>query len=925
MSDLNRLLDTALELPSEQRESWLAALDPQFDPLKPRLRDLLLRAARIETRDFLGTLPKLDADPADDVARVAEEPGGCIGPYRLMRELGVGGMGSVWLAERIDGLIKRPVALKLPHVAAKRVGLSERMAREREILATLAHPNIARLYDAGVTAEGRPYLALEYVEGKPIDAYCMEHAVDLRTRLRLFLQVANAVAFAHAKLIIHRDLKPANILVTSEGEVRLLDFGVAKLIDDGQAKATQLTELSGRALTLDYASPEQILAAPLTIATDVYSLGVVLFELLTGTRPYQLRRDSRGALEDAIVQADPPRPSDVAPMSARKALRGDLDTVVLRALKKRPEDRYSTVNAFAEDVLRHLEQRPVLARADSAWYRLRKLIIRRKLAFAALTAVVMAVLVGGGVAVWQARAALAEKARAEEVKSYIASIFRDSDPYRGSASTPTVLDLLRDAESRIDLIDATRADVRVELLALVGASAVSLNDFDMAERVLKKAIAEADGNLPEQHSATLDARLSLLDVHRFRGDTATMRRELDVLLPVIRAASVDRPQDLFHAETKLAHLEIDEGRYTPARVAAQAAAVAAERAFGPNDSRTIGAWGLISVAHIYERNLPEGLVYARRAYEAMKQLRNGDTRHATVIEARSAYARALLSNGHVKESLAEYAGAHADASVVFGPDSQQVGFLSQNIVQAQSRAGLLVAALGSAENALQVLSKFTQKDSFTYFTTLFALGNAHFALRDGENALERYDEAIAAGAATIGVDHRSVINARLKRAQALALLGRHAEARQALDSIPAKERSSIPAAHTEGLLERFAGNHAAALPLQRRYADSLTAENSDERDRVKARADVALSQLALGEAEAANTLRDIYVSLKNLELHRTPVYAEVTVALGRVELERGDDSQACALFREAESAWNELNPRSRWAREAASLRTSCRK
>src|SRR5688572_1556615 len=311
---LNQLLDEALDQPADTREAWIEKLAPQFAGLKPRLRALLSRAEQFETDDALNTLPKLELEPGDlaQAPGREEQPGQEIGPYRLVRELGSGGMGVVWMAERTDGLINRPVALKLPHGAWKRAGLAERMAREREILATLTHPNIAHLYDAGVTADGQPFLAIEYVEGLRIDTYCRDRKLDLTSRLRLFAQAANAVAYAHGKLVVHRDLKPANILVSTEGQVRLLDFGIAKLLEEGQAKETRFTEVSGRALTPDYASPEQILGEPLTVASDVYSLGVVMYELLAEQRPYKLQRDSRGALEDAILQAEPAPPSEVA-------------------------------------------------------------------------------------------------------------------------------------------------------------------------------------------------------------------------------------------------------------------------------------------------------------------------------------------------------------------------------------------------------------------------------------------------------------------------------------------------------------------------------------------------------------------------------------------------------------------------------------
>jgi serine/threonine-protein kinase len=277
------LLDTALDLPPAERNTWVETLDGSYERLKPALRELLSRHAANNSDAFLRELPHFTNVAGTSTSPLSlPEPGHHVGSYRLIRELGHGGMGSVWLAERADGVFKRTVALKLPHVTWIG-GLAQRMARERDILATLEHPNIARLYDAGVDELGRPFMAMEYVEGQGIDRYCTERRLTVEQILPLILQVARAVAHAHARLVVHRDLKPGNILVTADGSVRLLDFGVAKLLESQTGEQTQF---AARAFTPDYAAPEQIDGAPIGTASDVYSLGVVSYQLLAGWLPH---------------------------------------------------------------------------------------------------------------------------------------------------------------------------------------------------------------------------------------------------------------------------------------------------------------------------------------------------------------------------------------------------------------------------------------------------------------------------------------------------------------------------------------------------------------------------------------------------------------------------------------------------------------
>ena len=418
---LSELLDEGLELPQLSRGEWVEGLSEPFAGAKAILRKMLAQEASGEAEEFLATLPKFPAagESTPGSQKAGLQPGARIGVYVLAREIGQGGMSTVWLARRTDELVKRPVALKLPHLHLQSARFAERFARERDILANLTHPHIAHLYDAGISAEGQPFLAMEFIAGEPLTQYCTAHQLAVDERLQLFLQVLEAVDYAHAQSVIHRDLKPSNILVREDGQVVLLDFGIAKLLVDGQSEQTELTLHGGAALTPHYASPEQIRGDTLGSATDIYSLGVLLYELLSGQPPYELTGSTRQALEAAILSTDPRPPSDVVtqrtqsgetpaePKTLRNRLRGDLDTIVLKALKKSPAERYPTVAAFAEDLRRYLRGDTVSARPDTLWYRLTRRARRHRstvqgaaiagLAVAAVAVAVIIALEGGWV------------------------------------------------------------------------------------------------------------------------------------------------------------------------------------------------------------------------------------------------------------------------------------------------------------------------------------------------------------------------------------------------------------------------------------------------------------------------------------------------------------------------------------------------
>ena len=484
LAALSRLLDEVMVLEPAQQERWLVALAPADKHLEPILRELLVEHAALGAQVRLSTLPKFE----ENEGSWTTSAGDLVGPYRLLSVIGQGGMGTVWLAERADGAFKRQVALKLPRLKSN-VGLAERIAREREIGALLEHPNIARLYDAGIDATGRPYIALEYIQhGKAIDEWCNEKGLGVTDKLRLFAQVARAVAYAHGRLVIHRDLKPSNILVTPVGQAFLLDFGIAKLLDQAQVDPGGLTQEHGRVFTPHYASPEQIRGEPVTVASDVYSLGILLRELLTGQHPRAAPRGIHVSENDAQARSTSVLPSNQAEDKATKrALQGELNSIVCMALEREPSRRYVTADALVQDIERFLAGDAIRAHPDSLLYRLRKAAFRHRFGFVAGTATLLAVIVGAGVSLIQARRASDEAVRATEaaeranaVKEFVVDVFRinarDAPDNGKLRELPAELILLRGArliEARFDRQPQLQAElfgVVAEIFANMGSS-----------------------------------------------------------------------------------------------------------------------------------------------------------------------------------------------------------------------------------------------------------------------------------------------------------------------------------------------------------------------------------------------------------------------------------------------------------------------
>src|SRR5687768_7932327 len=484
-------LDRALELPGHGRAAWLAALRGEDPALAADVEALLERHEALEEQGFLSETPI--------PASWSSLDGQVIGAYTLRSRIGQGGMGSVWLAERSDGRYQGTAAVKLLNASLVGRDGEARFRREGSVLARLRHPHIAQLIDAGVSPAGQPYLVLERVDGERIDRFCEAGGLGVEARIRLFLDVLAAVAHAHANLVVHRDIKPSNVLVATDGRVKLLDFGVAKLLEsEGGGEVTALTREGQSALTPEYAAPEQLTGGDVTTATDVYALGVLLYVLLTGRHPSLpggREMSSPAELIKAVVDTEPVRLSDAVTLKKlRGALRGDLDNIVAKALKKRPAERYVSADAMADDLRRYLDDRPVLARADSLGYRAGKFLARNRLAVGAAVIVVLALVTGASVAVWQARTAarqrdlaLVQLHRAEATNDLTSFLLSEATPSAGRPISNA--ELLARGEALIARRFADDPALRVHMLLTLADRYQENQQFDRQGQTVESAFA----------------------------------------------------------------------------------------------------------------------------------------------------------------------------------------------------------------------------------------------------------------------------------------------------------------------------------------------------------------------------------------------------------------------------------------------------
>lgn len=753
---IETLFAQARVLPPDERAAFLDTAC-EDDTLRADLDRLL--ASHDQADNFLSGLDTERASALLTEENEQEEES-LVGPYRLVREVGRGGMGAVYLAERATGQFQQQVALKLIKRGMDSDAILRRFLHERQILARLHHPSIARLYDGDVTDDGRPYFAMEYVEGTPLTTYCDAHRLDIDARLRLFQEICRAVQYAHQNLVVHRDLKPSNMLVTEAGELKLLDFGIARLLDE-DGGGTVLTEAGYRMMTPEYAAPEQVQGGAITTATDVYALGVLLYELLTGHRPYQFEQRTPDAMARHLAETDPERPSTVvrrtteshhsdgttetitpeaisqkrglAPDRLRQRLSGDLDAVLLKALRKEPDRRYASAEAFLEDIKRHLAGLPVQARPDAMGYRIRKFMQRHRTGVVAATLVVLALLGGLGAALWQANVARQEAATATAVSDFVVRLFEEADPDASPGEDVTARALLERSPEQIERELAGQPKTQAEMLEVVSRLHMALGLYEETEPILQQALALRRAHFGPTHPETAEI-LSLLgslassqsqydDAETHLRDALQMQQaaygleHLEVALTQSRLGTVFLRKDkLVEAESLNRQVLATRHRFLPPAHPDLA------------DAMTALAYVLRRAGNYGDE--PDSLY--RHALTIQQQY-HGDL-HSATLEAMSLYSNFLQDKGDLEQAEALSRQELDLARQLYGEEHPSTGHSYHTLGRLMSIQGHAEAADSLYRAALRVYRATYGNEHAYVGVTLSNLGAVQIDL-------EKYDEA----------------------------------------------------------------------------------------------------------------------------------------------------------------------------------------
>lgn len=823
------IFHAVLERSSEERDRFLDQACAGDVRLRARVSRLL------QCFDLRGAL--LDAPPPgmlEDNPSVEEDaqPGRRIGPYELVRNLASGGMGTVWLARRADEQFEKQVALKLIKRGMDTDALLARFRTERQVLASLDHPNIARLLDGGVTDEGLPYLVMEYVDGVPIDRYCDQHRLTVPQRLQLFRTLSSAVQFAHQNLVVHRDLKPNNILVTSDGTPKLLDFGIAKVLHaDGDLGFSE-TAPELRIMTPRYASPEQVRGERVSTATDVYSLGVVLYELLTGHEPYEISTRSRAEYERAICEQEPPRPSTAVarvvtvgnssthpstltpesvgaarcdhPRRLRRRLAGDLDMILLKALRKEPQRRYASVEQLSEDIRLHLSGLPIQARPDSWSYRARKLIARNKALVTAGGVAAAALIASAGMSIAFGRSEARQRVaaeeslrRAEEAEQWAKSERDTAGAERDKAVA--IKDFLIQAMQAQDPTESGRQDILVS--EAMRQAVDKLNRGELSEQ-------------PETVAALLDAAARILD---HAGNSAEAERLASRALESRRLMRAGDNVDVAASLATVGLCLISLGRSAEALPLLESRLEMCQR-LNPED-QTLIASGLTDLGYCLDScgRAGEALDRYEKALGIYRKLHEQD--HADVAAALNNVANALLASGRTADALPNYEAAGEMLRRLHGGDHPHVARNLSSTAQCLQTLGRSGEALPKFEEALKMYQRLYRGDHPSVGKCLTSLASCLKSLGRAADALPKYEAALAMLERLYPGDHPDVATCRNNVGACRSALGRRDEALQDYQAALEMRQRIFKGDHPDVALSL--NNVAFCIQALGRYAEAI--------------------------------------------------------------------------------------------------------
>jgi eukaryotic-like serine/threonine-protein kinase len=794
------LVDEALDLTEADRRSFLEALGARSPELRGPVDAFL--AAEVASRGFLdtpaperATLAKADFASAWDSLGMV---GKTVGPYRVLRELGRGGMGAVFLAERVDGGFDQRVALKVVRLGLESAELQARFRSERQILARLQHPHVARLLDGGITDAGQPYFAMEYVDGRPLNAYCDEACLALADRLRLFLQVCEAVEYAHGNLVVHRDLKPSNVLVTAGGQVLLLDFGIAKVLDPSAfsdtGDAPTATRGDGRALTPKYAAPEQLMGGPITTATDVYSLGVVLYELLSGRHPYRLRGVTAADVERVVRDAEPAalsrvvmregdeattmsadaiaRARSLRPDRLSAVLRGDLERIVAMAIRKEPGRRYASVNALATDLRRYLDGRPVSARGDAFGYRAATFVRRHRLAVTAAALVAVLGLAGVLGIVWQGRQAVQQARRAEEVKRFTLGLFEMSDPNVSKGRDVTARQLLARGTERIQTELAGQPELQAEMLLYLGDIYHHLGLDSEARPLLEQALELRRQQPGGDDLAVAEAEVALGSNCLHLEELDRAQQLLEHALPVHRRQLSDDDPRTARLLRLLGVVKFDKGDMKAAETLFGQAIATQRRHLPATTEDLASSLGWLGRVYHTRQDLGRAEALYRESGDLYRSLHGED--HSSVTSNLHNLALVMKERG-------DHAGAAAQLRQLLAIERRLLGPSHEGVATTLTSLGATLLAKGDLAEAETILREAVAIRSREDSGRAISLHHLSKVLRwesklAEAEALSR--EALALVVTQLGDDHASVASVREELAHILRERGQLREAEE---------------------------------------------------------------------------------------------------------------------------------------------------